>query len=934
MYQDARSTSLRILAQTIKEDNIDINYEIEVAIKKATAVFPVSQDEILSLKEDLKKSLNITMSIKSVLLNGEDKEHIPWLNVKKTVMNWKYWNRYKRYLTEVKNWPPTVVDSIDDTTDSILELLEDPTVKGRQYDRRGLIVGYVQSGKTANYTALINKAIDSGFKLIIVLAGMHNDLRSQTQMRLDEEVLGFETSHDKLDLTSSHSNALGVGRLVGDNFYEVFPLTSRDYRGDFSTRKARSIGVQPTTTPFLLVVKKNASVLKNLLNYFRNYSPLARMNHVVGHKTVADIPLLIIDDEADQASVNTAEIYKDNGEIDENYDPSRINAYIRQIYQTFEQKAYVGYTATPFANVFINQNATTATHGQELFPKDFIINLPKPSNYVGPAEFFMLDTEKETELPLVKEIKYEENFLPIGHKKEHVPLEIPDCLLEAMYSYILATTIRRLRGQITVHNSMLIHGTRFTDVQHKVYKLVLEELRHIKNNVKNSKKQGYHYKGLQYHFYKQYCTEKLAEIRSYYPSHFDRDKRYDFTWEEIERELMSVLESIKVKEINGNSKDVLEYGEYKETGLNVIAIGGDKLSRGLTLEGLTVSYYLRASKMYDTLMQMGRWFGYRQGFLDLCRIYTTKEIKRWFRHIAEATEELRGQLEYMSKIKATPNEFLLKIQSHPQMYITSQLKMRSAREVKVSYSNELIQTTVFPTTSEEFFKRNFIAFERIINRLQEENTSNTTTEIIVRKKANKHHVWEKVKGDTVVEFLDEYQTVSSASRANSRSLAEYIRKRLEDEELVNWTVVVINNGDERFEIAGKKIGVGVKRSGIENYNKEGYTSVKTLTSSGHEFFDYTKEKYDRAQAIINANKGKKNRIAAAKEARALRDPKKALLILYPIDHCKLDNFSFKKETYPIGFAISFPESGFSHTEVDYMVNESVEQDDDLWTELD
>lgn len=939
MYNDARSTALRLLAPVIEQESIDIGAEIDLAIQKATTIFELNEEGKETLKEDLFKSLNVAMSMKSVLLNQKDEDHIPWLNVKKSQINWKHWNRYKRYLMEVKKWPVSVINSLDDTTDSIIELLEDPLEKGRSYDRRGLIVGDVQSGKTANYTALINKAIDAGFKLIIVLAGLHNDLRSQTQMRLDEEVLGFETSREQKNLADSHDTAIGVGKLVGENFYEVFSLTSRDQRGDFNTKKAKGISVQPTSTPFLLVVKKNATVLRNLLNYFRNNSPLARKaTSDAAYKTVPDIPLLIIDDEADQASVNTTDIYNENNEIYEEYDPSKINAYIRQIYQTFEQKAYVGYTATPFANIFIHQDASTAQHGEELFPKDFIINLPKPSNYVGPSEFFILDSEEDEELPLIRPIKYEEGFITRRHKKDYKPLKLPESLIQSMYSFILTTAIRRIRGQIKVHNSMLIHVTRFKDVQREVFQLVSEEMRSMKNSIKNSNKTGIHYSGIKEFFVKEYADEKLASIRQKFPDHFQSDKNYDVTWEAVLKELPKVLDSIKIREINGNSKDALEYSEYKETGLNVIAIGGDKLSRGLTLEGLTVSYYLRASKMYDTLMQMGRWFGYRPNYLDLCRIYTTNELVMWFQHIAKATEELRGQLEFMAKRKESPQDFLLRVQSHPEMYITSALKMRSAKEIKVSYSNELVQTTVFPTESQQFYENNFNAVEKLVEFMQQESKNRTNKKIRI-KEMKQHHYWENVDGNAIIEFFDEYQTVSSASRANSKSLAAYVQKRVMEKELRKWTVILINNKNEiketesiTFGIGDLQVGNGAKRTGIENYMKKGYTSIKTLTSSDHEFFDFTNEQYEVVKSIREDNKEKLSKHAIAKEARALRDPDNGLLIIYPIVHEKINVFHEKERTKPIGFAVSFPESNYAHTEVDYMVNVSVEQDEDYWIE--
>ncbi|AIK39566.1 Z1 domain protein [Bacillus pseudomycoides] len=941
MYNDARSTALRILNKVIFDDSTDVIAEVNKAIMKATIVFEIDESEKKHLKEDLLRSLNITMTLKSVLINHDDKEHIPWLNSKNSEITWRYWNRYKKYLQDEKKWPLKVINSLDDTSNSILELLEDPKVENRSYDRRGLVLGYVQSGKTANYTALINKAFDSGFKLIIVLAGMHNDLRSQTQMRLDEEVLGYETSKEKLKsvLYQDQGNRIGVGKQFGENFVEVFSLTTRDHQGDFNKSKS-SISVQPKTQPLLLVVKKNVTVLKSVLKYFRNDSPLAQKKSSDAlFKTVNNIPLLIIDDEADQASVNTVNVYEEDGvTLDPDYDPSKINGLIREIYNTFEQKSYIGYTATPFANIFINQNASTNKHQDDLFPKDFIISLPKPSNYVGPSEFFMLNSDVEDdELSLINTIKYEEFFAPVQHKKDFKPQRIPESLRESIYSFILAIVIRRKRGQVNVHNSMLVHVTRFKDVQKRVKDLIVEEVREIKQDIRQSKKKGPHYKGIKYFFETKYHQNELGKIRKKYPYHFDKDISFDFLWEEIEGEINSAVASIKIKEINGNSKDALEYNDYKETGLNVIAIGGNKLSRGLTLEGLVVSYYLRASKMYDTLMQMGRWFGYRQNYLDVCRIYTTKGLINWFHHIAVATEELRGQLEYMSEINATPSEFLLKVKNHPEMYVTSTLKMRSAKEIKVSYSNELIQTTVFPKKNIAFFKRNFIATKNLIEALKN-NFSEKTDEIMRVKTMNHHHdYWENVDGKLIEDYLESYTTVSSASRANSKSMAKYINARISEEELLEWTVILINTGKKDYKFAGLDISKGVLRNGAKDkisQDVDKTTSIKTLTSMGHEFLDFSPELYDEVQDIISEREGR-SKVAASKKARSYRDSKKGLLIIYPLDHKPLNDegYDYEGMTKPFGIAISFPESKNKTSEVDYLINTSVEEDEEYWSEL-
>ena len=155
------------------------------------------------------------------------------------------------------------------------------------------------------------------------------------------------------------------------------------------------------------------------------------------------------------------------------------------------------------------------------------------------------------------------------------------------------------------------------------------------------------------------------------------------SWEEVSSQLPDVVSDIQVRMINGTAKDALDYSEYEGAGLKVIAIGGDKLARGLTLEGLCVSYFLRASRMYDTLMQMGRWFGYRPGYLDLCRLYTTPDLSEWFGHIADAAEELREEFDIMAATGATPREYGLKVQSHPVLMVNLKAKDEVGEEPDV-----------------------------------------------------------------------------------------------------------------------------------------------------------------------------------------------------------------------------------------------------------
>ena len=493
----------------------------------------------------------------------------------------------------------------------MLSLLENPLREG-SWDRRGLVVGHVQSGKTSHYSGLICKAADAGYKIIIVLAGLHNNLRAQTQLRLDEAFLGYRTSAidgDALVLT-------GVGEIDSDQSIRPNYATNRTEKGDFSTRIARNLGITPEQRPWLFVVKKNKTVLTRLLGWIRNFVADAT-DRKTRRPVVTRLPLLLIDDEADHASVDTKEIpFDENGKPDEEHEPTAINRLVRRILHSFSRSAYVGYTATPFANIFIHEQGRTLEEGADLFPEAFILSLAAPSDYVGPAKVFGRRSEngRSGGLPLVRHLTDFAQWIPTGHKNGHVPrhegeYELPPSLNEAINAFLLSCALRQLRGQGREHCSMLVHVTRFVSVQYAVHAQVEEQLRQIRQRLERRIGHQPVIAALR-SLWSQDFAPVTARMTEEFP---DLDRHRALRWEQVEAAVTEVVGDIQVRMINGTAKDALDYADHEETSLKVIAIGGDKLARGLTLEGLTTSYFLRASKMYDTLMQMGRWFGYRPG---------------------------------------------------------------------------------------------------------------------------------------------------------------------------------------------------------------------------------------------------------------------------------------------------------------------------------
>jgi hypothetical protein len=837
--------------------------------------------------------------------------HEPWLPQNKADISWEFWNRYRRYLEEEKGWSPFTVDRLEQLTDSILERLESPKRRG-VWDRRGMVVGQVQSGKTSNYTGLVCKAADAGYRLIIVLAGLHNSLRSQTQLRLDEGFLGRDSQLQRRASDTAEA-AMGAGKIPVGKFLLAHSGTSSAERGDFSKKVADQLGLVPGgNDPVLMVVKKNKTVLNNLIKWVVSLRGV--QDEQLGRKVVRDIPLLVIDDEADNASVNTGQIALDeNGKPLEDQDPTAINGLIRKLLHSFEKSAYVGYTATPFANIFIHPEIKAAEYGEDLFPRHFIINLPAPSNYVGPVQVFGLnpdstaDLDKADGLDIIRTIDDYEDCLPTGHKKDLVPGYLPASLKEAIRAFILTCAVRIWRGQGTAHNSMLVHVTRYTDVQERVAQMVLDELtslqRHLRYGDGNAPNRVID--EFKYLWDNDYAPTSAAIVGT----ELLPDAIIPF-WDDISPLIYQAAARIQVKKINGTAKDILDYWENKN-GLNVIAIGGDKLSRGLTLEGLSVSYYLRASKMYDTLMQMGRWFGYRPGYLDLCRLYTTDELVEWYKHITIASEELRQEFDYMAKMSSTPEEFGLKVRTHPSgLIITGTNKMRSGVTMQLSFAGSISETYLF-SKDDSINQKNLRATEELIGSMG----SHSRTE-------RDNYIWENVAPDKVVDFLSNYQAHPNARLANTARLLDYIKAQLRQNELISWTIALISNAkaENHTTIAGLDVGLTKRQDAAPESSTE-YRLVKSrLLSPLDEMLDLSETTRREVLELTRERRreaGKpesKSNTSDGKIVREKRPSTKGLLLLYP-----LDPEAINSQIPVIGFVISFPGST-NAVSVEYRVN--------------
>ena len=819
VFANARNIAVDVLRGE-KNRTPEMISEVAIkAIQAATIFAPTISIDAEVLTAELLHLFSVRAGEVTILDDDDPKGHIAWLPDKRANIGWRFWNRYVTYLERDFGMPPDVVNSLHELTDKILERLEEPQREG-PWDRRGMVVGSVQSGKTANYVGLISKALDAGYKLVIVLAGMHDNLRSQTQIRIDEGVIGSDSLRVGLQSALDPGRAVGVGRIPGEKLV-IHPLTSRQERGgDFNAQQ--NARVMLGGDPVILVVKKNVSVLKNILAWISNPGHSSRNEG--DQLLIRNVPLLLLDDEADNASINV----KDKREADpDKVDVSAINGRIRDILNAFDKSAYVGYTATPFANIFINPEAQTEKHGEDIFPRSFIINVEAPTNYVGPARVFGLDgdadagIEARDALPIVRDLHgaafgtdyMAASAFPQPHKITHVPVELPPSLKEALRCFILTCAARRARGQDRKHNSMLVHVTRFQTVQEHAARLLRDELVALQKRIEM-------HDGAR----RPTVREELRELweREFVPTStaMADEAGAPLTWEDVDAELHAAAAKIAVLTVNSSAGTPLDYKEHEADGRSVIAVGGDKLSRGLTLEGLSVSYFLRTSKMYDTLMQMGRWFGYRPGYLDLCRLFTTNTLIGWYRHIALAEAELRREFDCMVGAKLTPLDYGLRVRTHPEgMIVTALNKMCHSQKLELSWAGVLVQTTQLPKDGR--IAANLAATTALLAGLGKPDAGTD----------RETRVWRAVPAAAVARFIEGLQYPPESARASGPQLAAFIRQQAgkEPKELTQWTVALVSNSQaaaERRTVAGQP-GIGLIERTPESQTGSAWTLNKS-----------------------------------------------------------------------------------------------------------
>ncbi|WP_299841634.1 Z1 domain-containing protein [uncultured Jannaschia sp.] len=843
------------------------------------------------LARDIEERFGISMGLGAMV---DDEDFRPWLPEAKASIEPFYWGRYRKLMLR-NGLPQDVVTATDTVTDEILGRLGNPNLQ-EEWDRRGMVVGHVQSGKTGNYTGLICKAADAGYRLIVVIAGIHNNLRNQTQERIDEGFIGRDTGRLAMKGKKEGSRAIGVG-LFDDR---RTPVSLTNTLTDF--RKATATGntseIDSYKVPVVLVIKKNNSTLRNLLDWLRE-------NSAKGDAQMISQPMLLIDDEADNASINTK---YSKEEI------TAINGQIRDLLGMFHRSCYVGYTATPFANIFVDPDSYDEAKKEDLFPRHFIVGLDAPTNYFGAKKIFIDGLPEEGEPTWLRYISDNEDIIPIKHRIDQNFDELPDSLVEALRTFLIARTIRNLRGQTRSHCSMLVNASRFTNVQGKIRNRLHEKMDAILDSLRVNGARGSSGLG----------DPEIAALRQVWSEEY-ADIGID--WSDIQAAMLEAVAATKVVEVNSRANG-LDYSDDGSIGQTLIAVGGFSLSRGLTLEGLTVTWFLRNTMMYDTLMQMGRWFGYRGGYEDVCRIWMPSDAIDWYAHIAEATDELHQELKKMQKAKATPADFGLAVRSHPaSLMVTARNKMGSGQKhVMIGLSNAWVETAKISARPDDL-ARNEEAAVRFLGTLEAAGHSCESA-----GKVNGGYLLRGVDVEAIDDFLLAWRNHDQGFLTQTGPIRTYIRDRGQDE-LKDWDVLVtsVNSEVPAVELANWTIGPQVRRIGYADL-AEHLLSISgkkaRIASRGVEKIGVDPVKASEAEELYRNTEKIKNDIRVTypdRIYRAVRD--KPLFVLHVVQvrpaegedarHPYLDRIPGRPV---IGWSISFPQSARPDQRVEYVIN--------------
>jgi hypothetical protein len=718
------------------------------------------------------------------------------------------WTSLEAALRADPKWKPDQVDSVAAESLRVLRHLPDPQ-GDLDFQGRGLVVGYVQSGKTANYTAVAARAVDAGYRLVIVLSGIHDALRNQTQRRLQRELVG--------------------AARPGQHEWRLLTHDGEDFR-------APADDALDHAGPFLIVAKKIVPILERLDEWLSSAGDRLHW-----------LPALIIDDEADQASINTRGNRKPDLMVSEAEDaaangpkPSATNLLIRSVLSRLPRAAYIAYTATPFANIFIDPHAVDRDVGEDLFPRDFALQLPRPEGYTGTEELFGPSAEGRD----VRRSVPDDDVLKLRTSTRRRPTAItvkleedlvPPTLTEALLTFCVAGAIRELRegGGIGGH-TMLVHVSQRVIDQARIASNLREQI----DLWRAAGERG----------------ESLAALFGKALADNLRGTSLPAAEDLILARAEAVMDSLVVLELNSATGENLEYEE--KPGRHIVAVGGNRLSRGLTLEGLTISYFLRTTTMTDTLLQMARWYGFRSGYEDLIRIWTTDGIARWFCELALVEESLRDALAALNRAGRRPDQMAIRLRAHSELMLTARNKSTMSDEVQDSWSGDHPQTILLPLQDPRRLQANRSLTDRFLALIRP------------RFATEGGLLAQDLSAADVVDFLQAYRTHDDTIAFRGDQLSEWILRREQDGELTDWSVFLAGSA------GGRKVLLGGQEIGLVSRKRLSSESIGILIDPRHEGVDLAggPSAYRRSSGSYDAG-----------AMRVARPPTQGLLIIYPLD---------------------------------------------------
>lgn len=795
-----------------------------------------------------------------------------------------HWPRLKNTLLNKDNpWTKEMIDSLDESSSLVVSHMAPPTSKNA-VKCKGLVLGYIQSGKTANFSATIAKAVDEGYKLVIVLAGMHNNLRKQTETRLREElVYPFESK-------------------------SCTTLTSDEETGDF--KKRQSITANRTLVRAdgftLAVIKKNTSVLRSFKSWLSE----------AASEVLKACPVLIIDDESDQASVNTSK---------DDQDPTAINRHIRELVGLFNIVSYVGYTATPFANVFINSDVE-----DDIYPKDFLITLEKPATYYGPEELFgrdMVNGKSSTEgMPVIRTVRDEDaEILRNLERASDGQFDLTDSLRNAIDSFLIAGTLRLSRGHWKQHITMLVHVSHLIDSQDSIFQEIQTHLDEVKSLIEHDDldTKSRLQKIIEKDFSK--VTEQIIG-----PQNIDQK----VFWKNLKK-FASQLEVIMD---NSASDNRLSFDRSLRDGEPTwaIVVGGNTLSRGLTVEGLTTSFFVRGSKAYDTLLQMGRWFGYRKGYADLTRIFVTDDLFEFFYHLATVEQEIRDEIKVMAINHEKPIDVAVRIRRHPNLNITSSNKMRSAVTASVTYSGAKVQTRQIFTSNASMTENNAKHVVQFLDKIAKSGKERTPIKF---KDLEQCFLYRGIAPELILQLLDVYKVPGDNPNFNGHMIQSYISELNKLGELKDWSVAIMSmKSGEGLNVSD--LTVFPFRRTVKKVTRDsaGMTNaiLRAVSTPGEELIDLADlitTPFVTTDSLLEPKEGERK--SDTRLRTEFRPKERGLLKIYPlqttiVSENELASFDETEPANPLkgtsqlyGLSLVFPESSSSWGRGGYVRNRTV-----------